>query len=133
MTKFNYAITFLFYRTSASFGAPNVHIMSNYSIFCFLLIFQRATRGLIYSTLFKPFSQDRIVNFLLSFSLVLITTVPKQLKILINQCSQHSCKTIENWRAKKLRSTRSINLVSIYNSILQWVFLYSYIKTRTLY
>jgi len=68
MTKSNYVITFLFHRTSALFSAQNVHIMSNYSIFCFLLIFQCVTQGLIYCTLVKPFSQDRNVNFLMSFS-----------------------------------------------------------------
>lgn len=50
----------------------DAELMSSYSIFCFLLIFQCVALGLIYCTLLKPCCEDRIVNFLMSFSMALI-------------------------------------------------------------
>lgn len=43
------------------------HLMSSYSLFCFLFIVQCVPFCLIYQALFKPCSRGRIINFLFNF------------------------------------------------------------------
>lgn len=52
-----------------------VHVKSGYSIFCFLPIVPCAVPRFIYFTSFKHYSEDRIFNFLLIFSIELISLV----------------------------------------------------------
>lgn len=52
----------------------NAALMNSYLIFFFLLSVQCVALGLIYCILCKPCSEDRIISFLVGFSMMLITT-----------------------------------------------------------
>lgn len=53
----------------------NFHIISSYSVFCFSFSVHCAALSCIYCALFKSCSEDRIVNLLMGFFVLLIATL----------------------------------------------------------
>lgn len=66
-----------------------VHVKSSYSIFCFLPFVHCVVPCFIYFTSFKHYSEDRIINFLLIFSVELISLVSNGFTN-NNKCNFHS-------------------------------------------